>query len=167
MRTRSIALKDEFADILSGMGIGEYDNDTILEKVVESTVVSSSVEPLTGASKLNALAAKGEAIEVIGNAVEETIVPDPDQTGEFANFSGGGPVAQASPESEPEPEKQKSKAELVSEMFDLAKKAGMSMKDITARCKTDFGKEPAKMAEKDLETLNMFLTHALAKVGGQ
>jgi hypothetical protein len=148
MRARSIALKDEFADVLNGMSIGEYDHNTIIEKVVDNIVVDSKPEETSGAAKLNAMIAQATPVDVVVEAGQEADAP------------------QEAP-AVAEPAKTKSKAELVSEMFELTKKLGISMKDITARCKNDFGKEPAKMAEKDLEMLNLFLTNALGKEAAQ
>lgn len=61
MRMRSIILKDQFADILNGMSIGEYDHNTIIERFVDSEV-SEGQGGLSGADRLNAMAAAGNEI---------------------------------------------------------------------------------------------------------
>jgi hypothetical protein len=66
MRARSIALKDEFADILSGVSLGEYDHNTTIEKVVECDVMDT----VTGSSKLAAIAEASRAEPEIKKDIE-------------------------------------------------------------------------------------------------
>lgn len=95
MRTRSIALKDNFADILNGMSIGEYDHNTVIERVVESEVTDAPTEGLTGSAKLAALATASapkvfEPEVLPPETVEEAPAADPG--GEFAQFCETGEV---------------------------------------------------------------------------
>ena len=89
VRARSVALKDGFADILGGVSLGEYDHNTVIEKVVESEVVNGP----TGAAKLAALAgidSANEAIsEVIGEVSKElkAEVLEEENIGEFASYT--------------------------------------------------------------------------------